>query len=85
VRCEPGVSFQAEERKQIGVVRKSESLLPVINVGTMIRSHSHAQGAPILLLMIHGKDMVIPEGTPVKAFVSGDTTITPGAHNGEAQ
>jgi hypothetical protein len=38
-----------------------------------------------LLLMIHGKDMVIAEGTPVKAFVSGDTTITPAAHTGEAQ
>lgn len=38
------------------------------------------------LLMIHGKDMVIPEGTPVKAFVSGDTTIAPpAAHTGEAQ
>ena len=31
------------------------------------------------LLMIHGKDMVLPEGTPVKAFVSGDTTIAAAA------
>jgi hypothetical protein len=45
-----------------------------MTVGIVAASLVFLPAAPLFLLM-HGKDITIPEGTPVTAFVQGDTKI----------
>jgi hypothetical protein len=46
-------------------------------IGAMVATSIITFGGAALFLLMHGKDMKIPEGTQVTAFIQGDVTLDP--------
>ncbi len=46
-------------------------------IGAMVATSIFTLGGSALFLLMHGKDMKIPEGTQVTAFIQGDVTLDP--------
>lgn len=46
-------------------------------IGAMVATSIVSFGGSALFLLMHGKDMKIPEGTQITAFIQGDVTLDP--------
>ena len=54
-------------------------------IGAMVATSIFTLGGSALFLLMHGKDMKIPEGTQVTAFIQGDVTLDPAKFSPDAQ
>ncbi len=54
-------------------------------IGAMVATSIFTLGGSALFLLMHGKDMKIPEGTQVTAFIQGDITLDPAKFSPDAQ
>lgn len=53
-------------------------------IGAMVATSIFTLGGSALFLLMHGKDMKIPEGTQVTAFIQGDIALDPAKFTPEA-